>query len=239
MHYPKLDIPTYTLELPSTGDKIKYRPFTVKERKILLIALEGKDDGEILNATKQVIHNCIIDYDTSKFTPFDIEYIFLQLRSKSIGQVIKLNYICRNKVDGKSCDNSIEVDFDIDKIKIIRPEGHSKKIPLRDNLGIVMKYPSYENKNFYNSDEGITERVYDVYADCVDYVYDSDKLYYAKDTSKEETVEFLESLRTDDFEKIENFFETTPYIEDKIDIECSKCGYKETNTVEGLTSFFI
>jgi hypothetical protein len=242
---PKIDVPIYELELISTGEKIKFRPFTVKEEKIFLMASESKDSKTIIDATKQVINNCVLsEIDVENLPIFDIENIFLNLRSKSIGEVVRLKYRCNNKIfdeemkEEKNCNAIVEIELDLNEVKPQMNQNHNKKIEITDSVGIVMKYPNikviekYDEKNEVNS-------IFQTIISCIDYIYDSENIYYTKDTTKEELIEFIESLQTKDLQKLKDFFETVPKIQKEISFKCQKCKYEENIVVEGIESFFV
>jgi hypothetical protein len=242
---PKIDVPIYELELISTGEKIKFRPFTVKEEKIFLMASESKDSKTIIDATKQVINNCVLsEIDVENLPVFDIENIFLNLRSKSIGEVVRLKYRCNNKIfdeemkEEKNCNAIVEIELDLNEVKPQMNQNHNKKIEITDSVGIVMKYPNikviekYDEKNEVNS-------IFQTIISCIDYIYDSENIYYTKDTTKEEIIDFIESLQTKDLQKLKDFFETVPKIQKEISFKCQKCKYEENIVVEGIESFFV
>ena len=245
MGLPRIVVPEYTLKLPSNGKEVKYRPFLVKEEKILLIAMESEEEQQIVNATKTVIRNCVFgDIDVDVLPTFDIEYLFLWLRGKAKGEVIHLNYKC------PTCTSNIPVSFNIEDVNVTKTEGHTNKIQLTDDLGIVMIYPNIALQTTIEmvKEESNIDRIFRTILLCIDYIYDKEKTYSNKDHTKEEMVEFLESLTDDQFQKISNFFETSPKLEHKIKLECKSkpkgknkkpCGYTEDITLEGLQSFFV
>ena len=245
MGLPKIAVPEYSLTLPSTGKKIKYRPFLVKEEKILLIAMESEDESQIIDATKNVIKNCIYgDVDVDSLPMFDIEYIFLWLRGRAKGEKIDLKYNC------PECKNEVIVSFTIDDVNVHKPEGHDKKIDFDENLGVMMKYTDMIMQSTIDkSDDNHIERLFKSIRMCIDYIYDAEKMYSNKDHTEEELTEFLESLPDAHFQKISNFFETMPKLKHDIKLHCkavtsekgqkkTTCGYKEDITLEGLQSFF-
>jgi len=243
---PKIDVPVYEATLISTGKKVKFRPFLVKEQKLFLMASQSEDPEEIVNTVKQVLNNCLITkIKVDELPTFDIENLFMNLRAKSVGEEINLRYTCNNSVakeDGeiKKCGNVIQYDFNILEIKPEIEKNHSKKIEITNKLGIVMKYPTIsmlsdlEKLNFDNLDSLIT-----IICMCVDYIYDENQMYYAKDSTKEELVEFIENLQQDDLTKIQLFFNTMPKLKKELDFKCNKCGYEDKILVEGIQSFFV
>ena len=246
MALPKIDVPTYETTLISSGKKVKYRPFLVKEQKLFLMAAQAADEKETIDVVKQVLNNCIItDIDVDDLPTFDLEYLFMQLRARSVGEVVNLKYNCNNivkddKDEDKVCGGLVKFDLHLLEIEPTRSEEHNNKIEISDKLGIVMKYPTLKmignTKNL--QDENI-EVVIDMIIKCIDYVYDADQIYYAKDSTQEELMEFLESMQQDDLEKIQKFFTTMPKISRPLDFKCGKCGYEEKIVVEGIQNFFV
>ena len=241
---PKIDVPVYELKLPSSEKKVKFRPFLVKEQKLLLMASESDDPKDSLNVVKQISKNCVIDdVDIESLPVFDLEYIFLNLRARSINEVVKLQYKCNNKV--KNEEGQEETCGSLEKFEVnllnVLPEknpDHNKKIMLSEKLGIMMKYPTFEmvsNLKGTNESEILTELL----INCIDFIFDDNQMYYAKDVSKEELVEFIDNLQQKDLEKLQKFFETSPKIKHSLDFNCHKCGYKENINVEGLQNFFV
>ena len=246
MGLPTIAVPEYTLTIPSTGKEIKYRPFLVKEEKILLIALESEDDAEVINAIKNIIQSCIFgDYDVSSMPTFDLEYIFLQLRAKSKGEVIDLKYEC------PKCKIEIEVHVNTNDVQIQLTKGHTNKIELTEELGVIMKYPTIELQSAvaqFADEKRQIEGIFQMISSSIEMIYDKENTYPVKDHTEEEINTFLESLTDEHFQKISTFFDTMPKLEHKIQVNCtnkvgkgknkSKCGYKEEQTLSGLQSFF-
>ena len=247
MGLPRIAVPEYSLKLPSNGKEIKYRPFLVKEEKILLIAMESEDEQQIATASKNVIKNCIYaDIDVDSLPIFDVEYIFLQLRSRAKGERIELKYNC------PKCESEILVSFNIDEITVKKEEGHDAKIQLSDELGVVMKYPNMilQTEIEKTKDDNQVEQLFKTIRICIDYIYDTEKMYSNKDHTEVEMTDFLESLTDEHFQKISKFFETMPRLKHKVKLECKnkvkgegkkkdkECGYTEDMTLEGLQSFF-
>jgi hypothetical protein len=240
---PKIDVPIYSVELISTKKPVKFRPFTVKEEKLFLMAMESKDSETTINTVKQVINNCLLDdIDVNSLPIFDLEYIFLNLRAKSVGEDVKLRYKCNHEVEkeGKkdSCGNIVEFEFNLTDVKPTIKNNHNKKIEITDKLGIVMKYPSFEILDNYK-DKSETETVLDLILNCIDFIYDGDDIFYAKDTPKNELEEFVDSLQSKELEKLKQFFDTMPKIGKELNFKCNKCGYEENINVEGIESFFV
>jgi hypothetical protein len=244
MALPKVDFPIYTMELLSNNKKIRFRPFLVKEQKLLLMATESEDNKDIIDTIKQICKNCILDdIDVESLPVFDLEYIFLNLRSRSVNEIVELQYRCNNKVkdeknEEKICGSLEKFKINLLEIKPIKDENHSSKIMFSDTLGIVMKYPTFEMiENLKGNTE--EEILFELLAKCIDYVFDKDEIYYSKEYTQEELVEFIDNLQQKDLEKIQKFFETTPKIKHNLNFKCRKCNYEENIIIEGLQNFFV
>jgi len=245
MALPKIEVPTYPLTIPSSKELIKFRQFLVKEEKILLMALQEENPNAISEATKQIINNCIItpNFDISKLTLYDLEYLFLQLRIHSQGPTIKIHFSPRDKefTDCKECLKIREVEVDLTKAKVVFNENHTNEIQLEKDLQIRMKYPDITLLSEFEKAKQ-SEDVNDLFKaiwKCVDIISDSQNVYKASDETVEKGVEWLENLKKSHFQKLEHFFETMPRLEQTIHIKCSKCNYKTTHTLRGLESFFV
>jgi hypothetical protein len=241
---PKLDVPIYELTLISTGKKIRFRPFLVKEQKLLLMVSQDEDNKETINVVKQILKNCIIDeINVDDLPTFDLEFLFLNLRARSVNEVVELKYRCNNfikdeKGEDIQCGSLEKFEVKLLDIKPIKGENHNNKIQLSEKMGVVMKYPTFEMVTKLNG-KSEEEILMELLIECIDYVYDEDNIYKTKDLPKEEVIEFVDSMQQKDLEKIQEFFETAPKIKHVIDFGCKKCGYKEEIAVEGLQSFFI
>jgi hypothetical protein len=251
MALPKIDLPIFELKLVSVSDPIRFRPFLVKEEKLLLMALQSSNETEIMSTIKQVINNCLVDeLDIDKIPIFDIEYLFLNIRARSIGEKVETYYICRNVV-GKSqneegieeevqCMNMMPVEVNLLDIK--PPiDDLPTKIYITKDIGIQLKYPNL--KTFKSMDnllmsEG-SEEVFDMIFSCTEYIFDKDELHYASETDKKEFYTFLDSLTQEQFDKITDFFELLPTISYNVGIDCQKCNFHHELTMEGLNDFFI
>jgi len=236
MALPKLGYPTYELELPSTGKTLKYRPFLVKEEKVLLMALEAKDEKQIINAVKDLIKNCVITRIKVDTLPsFDLEYLFLKIRGASIGENITLTVTCLD-----DNETQVETNININDVEIFKPEGHDSKIMFDDKTGIVMRYPSmkeFVDKEFLQK-EMKTEDVYGFIADSIDQIFDDEEVYDSSTTTKKEFRSFVDSLTTKQFEKIQKFYETSPKLSHTFKVVNPKTGKESSYTIEGLQSFF-
>ena len=238
MPLPTIATPTYELELPSSGQTIKYRPFLVKEEKLLVLALESESTKEISNAIKAVLKNCIqtrgIKVET--LPTFDIEYLFLNIRGKSVGEEIEVNLIAPD--DGET---SVPVKINIDDIKVQTKEGHNKQIKLDDSLMMEMKYPSLEQfikSNFDFSGESGMDQSFELIATCIDKIYNEEEVWTTADCTKKEISDFLEQMNSVQFKQIEKFFETMPKLSHEITLTNPKTGVESTVVMEGLSSFF-
>lgn len=242
MGLPKIAVPEYTLTIPSSGKEVKYRPFLVKEEKILLLAMESEETQEILNATQTIIENCVFgDVDVKNMPTFDMEYIFLQLRSRAKGEIIELNYKC------PKCKGEIPIAVKIDDITISKNEKHTNDIKLTEDLGVMMKYPNMELQMEVaaSKDTKEIENLFKTITACIDYIYDKDNTYPSKDHTQKEMSDFLESLTDPQFQQLAEFFSTAPVLKHNIELICKNkkerknCNYKESKVLEGLNSFFI
>ena len=238
MPLPKIATPTYELELPSTGETIQYRPFLVKEEKVLVIALESEDTKQITTAIKTVIKNCIktkgIKVDT--LPTFDIEYLFLNIRGKSVGEEIEVNIICPD--DGET---EVPVMIDIDTIQIQKNDEHTNKIQLDDNIMMVMKYPSLDQfikNNFDFNDKNVMDQSFDLIASCIESICTEEDVWATADCTKKEVNEFLESMNSSQFKGVEKFFETMPKLAHTISVTNPNTKVKSDVVLEGLASFF-
>ena len=238
MPLPKIATPTYELELPSTGKKIQYRPFLVKEEKLLVLALESENTREITTAIKNVLKSCIKTrgIKVEALPTFDIEYLFLNIRGKSVGEELDVNIICPD--DGET---TVPVQINIDNIKIQRPEGHNSKIQLDDDILMELKYPSLEEfikNNFDLEDQNQLEQSFDLIASCIESVYTADDVWTTADCTKKEIIEFLEQMNSTQFKEIEKFFTTMPKLSHEVKVTNPKTKVKSTVILEGLSSFF-
>ena len=238
MPLPKIVAPTYTLELPSTGQEISYRPFLVKEEKVLVIALESEDNKQITNAIKTVIKNCISTKGIKVETlpTFDIEYLFLNIRGKSVGEEIEVNVICPDDEV-----TQVPVTIDLDDIQVQKSDEHTNKIKLDNTLMMEMKYPSLDEfikNNFDFNDENSMDQSFNLIASCVNNIFSEDEVWAAEDCTKKEIKEFLEQMNSAQFKDIEKFFETMPKLSHTIKVTNPKTKVESDVVLEGLASFF-
>jgi hypothetical protein len=239
MPLPKISAPTYYLTLPSTGKEIKYRPFLVREEKLLVLALESEDSRQITEAIKTVLKNCIetrgIKVET--LPTFDIEYLFLNIRGKSVGEDIEVNVICPDDEE-----TTVPVKINIDEIEVQKFDGHDKKIKLDDKIYLEMKYPSLDQfikNNFDLNSADDMEQAFDLIGSCIDKIYTEDEVWSTSDVTKKELQEFLDQMNSSQFKLIEKFFETMPKLSHTIKIKNPKTKVESEVTIEGLTSFFV
>lgn len=235
---PKIDVPTFNVELPSNKKKVVFRPFLVKEQKLFLMNTENSTPEDVVKVIRQVLKNCVLtDIDIDALPVFDLEYLFMNLRARSVSEVVNLKYKCNNRVEEKECGAVNEININVLEIKPTFSEGHTNKIQLNDSIGIVLKYPSFEMvQSVLGKQEG--DAIMDMIYDCVDYIYDKENVYYAKDVSRQEIEEFIDSVQQKDLEKMRVFFDTMPKIKKEVDYKCKKCGYEEKLTLEGIQDFF-
>jgi hypothetical protein len=245
MALPKIDVPIHSVDLPLSKKKVRFRPFLVKEEKILLIAMESKDEVTIIDSIKQIITNCILDkIDVDNLPITDLEYFFLHLRARSVGEIVELQYKCNNKVkpegadEEKTCGNVVKIDLDVLKIKPESIEKHTNNILLSENLGVIMRYPNLSLVNVIKEGSEI-ESLLNVICKCIDSVYDGETVYHRKDISDEEMKDFVENLSQSQFLKMQEFFETVPRLKENVHFHCKKCGHEEDIVIEGLQNFFV
>ena len=234
MALPTMDLPTYELEVPSTKKKIKFRPFLVKEEKVLLMALETDEEKNIKDAVLQLLKSCISTrIKLENLASFDLEYIFLNIRAVSVGEVVQMNITCQD--DEKT---QVKYNLNLTDVNVLFPEGHSNKIMLTDNLGVIMKYPSFDGfvqGQFTNNTEF---DVIKVIAESIDQIFEGEDVYDESTTTKKEFVQFVESLTNPQLEKIQEFFETAPRLEHSFKVTNPNTGVESDYTLRGLASFF-
>ena len=240
MALPKLEVPTYELELPLSKKKIKYRPYLVKEQKALMMALESSDAKTIQHNVREILTVCTLskDVDIDELPIVDIEYYFLQLRAKSVSEISESKYRCNNEVDDKVCGNIMEAKIDLTEIQPVQEEYVDPEIQLTEKITVKMKYPPFKLVKDSIDMDDITEVTFNMLAQSIEYVYDGEQFHYAKEVPVQELVEFIEQLNQEQFEKLEKFFNSIPKLSKKIDMTCSKCGFEHHLDVEGLESFF-
>ena len=229
MSLPKVNAPEYTLELPSTDEEILYRPFLVKEEKVLLTAMEDGSQTALMNAIKTILKNCIQGkVNVDRLPLFDIEYLFLKLRSKSIGEISEIGLKCTTE----GCDCVTQISINMDEIEVTKPEGHNRKIMISDDIGVMMSYPVIKTS-------GITEEDgLEIVKDCIEMVFTEEETHERDSFTKKELDEFIDSMDSKQFAKIKEFFDTMPKLQHTINYKCEKCGEDKEITLQGLDSFF-
>lgn len=239
MALPKIAVPEYEITLPVSKNKIKFRPFLVKEQKILLMAMESGESETIEGNIKQVLLNCLLTpLDIEKLPLVDIEYYFLNLRARSVGEIIESRYKCENVVNDVTCGNVMETNINVLDVEISLPEVKNDIIKITDTVGIKMKFPDYSVVRKLQKAESLTDIGFELILDCVEYIFDEDNLYYANETPRQELVAFIETLTKEQFEELEEFVDNMPKLKKQIQVKCSKCGFNHKIDVEGLDDFF-
>lgn len=240
MALPKIDAPVFDLTLPLSQKKIRFRPFLVKEQKNLLMALESGEKETIERNVKQVLNNCTLTekIDIESLPMVDVEYYFLQLRARSVGEEVENKYRCDNVVDEQRCGGIMETKVNLLDIQIDSSEVKNSLIELTDKVSIKLSYPAFSVVEKISNLESASDIAFEMIADSVEYISDGEQIYYAKETPHEEIMEFIESLNQKQFAKIEEFFANLPKLQKKIQMKCPKCGFDHSFDVEGLDSFF-
>ena len=235
MSLPVINAPTYELAIPSTKEKIKYRPFLVKEEKILLLAMEDGDEKTISLALKQIIENCTDGkVDVDKLALFDLEFIFLRIRAKSVGENVQVSLLCQD--DGETY---VPVEIPLEEIKVMHTKGHKNKIKLTKEIGITMRYPQLNMMAMQSQGETPTvEQTFNILGDCIENITEGETVHERADFNDEELKTFLESLNTKQFQSIQQFFETMPKLQHIVEVENPKTKVMNTITLEGMQSFF-
>lgn len=235
MNIPKIIVPEYMTTVPSTSKQIKFRPFLVKENKILLLAEESKNTDIIYNAIIQILNNCTNNtLNINELSALDIQYIFFKIRAKSMGEKSRFNVPC------KSCEAKNELEIDFDNIELKTIPGHNKKVILGDSMGVVFKYPTLNTEKILLQENlSDSEKEIKLICSCIDYFYSKEDLYYSKDLEESQLVEFIENLTIDNYNKVKHFFETMPKLSYEIDYECVKCKAKDRIIIEHLRDFFM
>jgi hypothetical protein len=240
MALPKLDVPTYELELPLSKKKIKYRPFLVKEQRNLLMALESGETSSIQQNVKDILYNCTLTegIEIEKLPIIDVEFYFINLRSKSVGEVIEAKYKCNNEVDGKVCGNTMEKEINLQDIKVTQENSVSPEIQLTPSIAIKLKYPEFGLVQDSLKYDNVTETTFNMIASSIEYIYDGEQFFYATEAQPGELLEFVEGMNQEQFSKVEEFFNNLPKLKETIEIQCNKCGFVHKIEAEGLESFF-
>ena len=240
MALPINPTPIYTAKVPSTNKDFKYRPFFVREEKALMIAQQSEDSGIMLDTIKEVIKACAkTPIDVDKLASFDIEYLFLQLRANSVGELVDLMFACDvdHGDDNEKALSKVSINLMDAKVKF--SDNHSAKIPLFGDVGVLMKYPSVDTlKKIQSADVNDVDAMFDIVVDCIDSIYDSNQMFAAREQKREELLEFLNNMTTQQFTKIQEFFQTMPQLRVDIQYTCPVCKRVHNKYMEGLASFF-
>jgi len=232
MGLPKIDVPVYEIQLASNDARVIYRPFLVKEKKILMVAAESKEPDAAYLAIKQIVNNCTFGkVDVESLALFDLQYLFLKIRSKSIGEIAEFKFEC------PSCKEDINCSINFDTIEITKSPEHNRKIMITDKIGIMMKYPNIGIDKILENSSG-QELDTKILMSCIDYVFDENEVYYAKDTPAGELESLIDNLTEQQMKKIEKFFDTLPKLEHNIEYQCSKCQHRGDYLVQDLYGFF-
>ena len=240
MALPMMSAPTYTMVVPSTGASVKFRPFLVKEEKALLVAQQSEDPGVMIDTLKNVIKGCIqSELDINRLATFDLEYMFMQIRGKSVGETIDLVFPCDIDHGDQNEKARANVLVDINSITVERSPDHTNKFELFGNVGVVMKYPTVDTlKKLEGLDENDLDKIFDIMALSIDYIYDGEQLYYSSEQKHEELVQSINNLSSEQFMKLQKFFETMPKLRKEIEYDCPVCGKHHKKVLEGIQSFF-
>jgi hypothetical protein len=240
MALPMMSAPTYTMVVPSSGVSVKFRPFLVKEEKALLIAQQSEDVGVMIQTLKGIINTCVLDkLDVDKLATFDLEYMFTQIRAKSVGEIIELIFPCDIDHGEDNEKARVKVSIDLTTLIVEKDPNHNNKINLFGDVGVVMKYPTMDvMKRLENLDANDLDKVFGVVADSIDYIYQGEEIFYGKEQKHEELLQFLNNLTSEQFVKVQQFFATMPRIKKEIEYTCPVCQRQHRKMLEGMQSFF-
>lgn len=246
MALPKIQYPIYKVYLKSLDKEIRFRPFLVKEEKLILMAKEAEDVDTALDTAKQIIQNCILDQgvDVEDLPLFDIEMMFIHLRLRSVGESLELTYKCENVVDAPTetsdgiCGSPMVFEVDLNEVEYIVPEGHTKKIMIDDKIGVMLKYPSITAAKRLSNEGSDFSDIVDLIYEHIDYIFDDGQKYKSEEVPKEEVEDFIGSLSIEQLEYFRNFFMTVPYVRSLKEVTCKKCGFGHKIEVRGLNDFF-
>jgi hypothetical protein len=240
MALPMMSAPTYTMVVPSSGVSVKFRPFLVKEEKALLIAQQSEDIGVMIQTLKGIINTCVLDtLDIDKLATFDLEYMFTQIRAKSVGEIIELIFPCDIDHGEDNEKARVKVSIDLTTLIVEKDPNHNNKINLFGDVGVVMKYPTMDvMKRLENLDTNDLDKVFSVVADSIDYIYQGEEIFYGKEQKHEELLQFLNNLTSEQFVKVQQFFATMPRIKKEIEYTCPVCQKQHRKMLEGMQSFF-
>lgn len=236
MPLPKMSTPIYSVKIPSTDQKVSFRPFLVREEKALLLAQQSEDVSVMTDTLKEIITNCVKDkLDINSLAVFDIEYLFTQIRAKSVGETVELVFTCSH------CDqekNKVKMGIDLTTIDVVKDPTHTNNIHLFDECGVIMHYPNLETFKKAEGKEEDINAIMEVVIDCIDTIYNGDEVFYAKEQTRQELEDFVMNLTKEQFDKIETFFVSIPKFKKDIEFDCPACGAHNETTLEGTASFF-
>ncbi len=240
MALPRIDTPIYDLELPLSKKQIRFRPFLVKEQKNLMMAMESDDKETIEKNIRQVLNNCTLTegINIDKLPVIDIEFYFINLRARSVGEIVENKYVCTNEVNDVQCGNKMESKFNLLDIKVDIDPNAKDVISITEQISIKLKYPEFSLVEKLKKKDSAVEIAFEVILDSVEYIFDGEQYYYASETPRDELLAFIESLSQEQFSKLEEFFNNLPKMNRQVDLKCSKCGFDHTISMEGLESFF-
>jgi len=241
MTLPKIDLPTYDVKLPSSGQIVKIRPFLVREEKLLLMAVESDDTNEIINVTKQVINNCIINNDVNVETLpfFDVDYLFIALRAKSVGESIEVKFTCNNMVNDAMCNNVFPANIDIANCEIVKDDTIKNIVDLGKNIKLKMKYPNYTTMKSILDNDTVLNKQLNILAGSIDQIIDGDKIHTSKDVTKQELLQFLEGLTKEQYNRAVEFIENFPSFAISVNAKCTRCGFDHSLIYNEFSSFFV
>lgn len=240
MALPMMNAPTYNMVVPSSGLSVKYRPFLVKEEKALLVAQQSEDIRVMVDTLKGVIKTCVLDeIDVDKLATFDLEYMFTQIRAKSVGEIVELIFPCDVDHGEQNEKARVKISIDLTTIQVEKNENHNAKVELFNDVGVVMKYPTVDTmKKLDGLAENDLDTVFKVVAESIDYIYTGDEVFHAKEQSQEDLLNFLYNLTSEQFMKVQGFFDTMPKLKKEVEYDCPVCGLHHKKSLEGLQSFF-
>lgn len=240
MALPMMNTPTYNMVVPSSGVNVKFRPFLVKEEKALLIAQQSEDPKVMVDTLKNVISDCVLDkVDASKLATFDLEYMFTQIRAKSVGETIELIFPCDEDHGEDNEKARVKITIDLTTIEVKRNPDHTNQIPLFGDVGVVMKYPSIDTiRRLENLEADDLDTIFEIVAASIDYIYQSEEVFHAKEQKRDDIMQFLNNLTTEQFSKLQQFFMTMPRLYKEVEYNCPVCGKHHRKLLEGMQSFF-
>jgi hypothetical protein len=237
MALPKQVTTVYNTTIPSTDQKIKFKPFLIKEHKALLMAQQSEDQKVMVDTLKEVARSCIMDkVDIDSLAIFDLQYLLLQIRAKSVGEMVDLIFSCDTCIDDKA---KVKINFDLTKMEVTKNPEHNKKIKLYDETGMVLKYPNLDNITAFDQlDPDDIGGIFNLIIDSIDYIYQGNETYYAKEQTREDLTEFLDNLTSDQFASIVKFYETMPRLRQDVKYRCPVCMKEHNKYIEGIETFF-